>query len=88
MTTVAKTLEERGERYGDFSVQALTSQAIKHVMHQSPGWANLSGAQRESLEQIALKISRILNGNPDYFDSWHDIGGYAKLIADKLEGKS
>lgn len=82
---IDKTLAERGERYGDFSVQAMTSQALKHVIQGEPGWARLSGAQREALELIAVKISRILNGDPDYHDSWYDISGYAKLVADTLE---
>jgi hypothetical protein len=35
---------------------------------------------------IAHKIGRILNGDPDYIDSWDDIAGYAKLVADRLRG--
>ena len=27
---------------------------------------------------------RIVNGDPHYHDSWHDIVGYAKLVADRL----
>jgi hypothetical protein len=33
---------------------------------------------------IAHKIGRIINGDPDYIDSWDDIAGYAKLVADRL----
>jgi len=33
---------------------------------------------------IAHKIGRILNGDPNYADSWIDIAGYAKLVADRL----
>lgn len=29
-------------------------------------------------------MKRILNGDPDYHDSWHDIAGYAQLVADQL----
>jgi hypothetical protein len=35
---------------------------------------------------IQHKIARILNGDPNYHDSWHDIGGYSKLVADRLIG--
>ena len=35
---------------------------------------------------ICHKIGRILNGDPDYGDSWRDIAGYALLVADRLEG--
>jgi hypothetical protein len=41
--------------------------------------------QREALDMIAHKIGRILNGDPNYADSWVDIAGYAKLVADRLE---
>ena len=40
--------------------------------------------QREGLEMIAHKISRILNGDPNYDDSWVDIAGYAQLVVDAI----
>jgi hypothetical protein len=43
--------------------------------------------QAEALDMIFHKIGRILNGDPNYADSWIDIAGYAKLVADRLEGK-
>lgn len=39
----------------------------------------------EALFMIAHKIGRIVNGDPWYADSWIDIAGYAKLVADRLE---
>jgi hypothetical protein len=39
------------------------------------------------MEMICHKMARIMNGDPNYSDSWHDIAGYAKLVADRLEGK-
>ena len=36
---------------------------------------------------IFHKIGRIINGDPDYADSWHDIAGYAQLVANRLNGK-
>ena len=44
--------------------------------------------QLMSLDMIAVKISRIVNGNPSHRDSWLDIAGYAMLVADRLQGKS
>lgn len=29
---------------------------------------------------ILHKIARIMNGDPDHIDHWHDIAGYATLI--------
>jgi hypothetical protein len=44
----------------------------------------MKSSQKESLEMIMHKVARILNGDPNYSDSWHDIAGYAKLIDDVL----
>ncbi len=81
---ITKTLEERGSRYGKFEGHALITQNIKRAMHNSPNWKSLADNQKECLEMIAHKIGRILNGDPNYHDSWHDIVGYTKLVADKL----
>jgi hypothetical protein len=82
---IAATLAERGNRYGDFSEHARIAQAIKAAMADSPNWATLAPDQKETLEMIAHKAARILNGDPNYHDSWHDIVGYTKLVADRLE---
>lgn len=81
---IQDTLSERGKRYGDFTGHAVITQNIKDAMVRSPRWGTLSAAQRESLEMIAHKIGRILNGDPNYADSWVDIAGYATLVADPL----
>ena len=81
-------LEERGERYGDFGDHAKIAQGLKGVMQGAgvdTNWERLSAAQKESLEMIAHKIGRILNGDPNYDDSWVDIAGYAHLIVQELE---
>lgn len=78
------TLAERGSRYGSFAEHARISQSIKDAMIVSPNWMELAPDQREALEMVAHKVARILNGDPDYHDSWHDIIGYTKLVADRL----
>lgn len=80
------TLEERGARYGTFLGHARITQNIKAAMKDSPNWEKLSASQKECLEMIAHKAGRILNGDPNYHDSWHDIVGYTKLVADELLG--
>jgi hypothetical protein len=81
---IAATLGARGARYGAFPDQARISQNIKRAMSDSPNWAKLSPDQREALEMVAMKVSRILNGDPNYHDSWHDIEGYVRLVAEEL----
>ena len=78
------TLAERGSRYGVFANQARICQNIKRAMVDSPNWEDLADDQRECLDMLANKIGRILNGDPDYYDSWHDMIGYTKLVADRL----
>lgn len=99
MAEIIEILEERGKRYGKFTRHAMITQALKEVMQGcrpqqfpkfDPAMAEkfdgLAPDQKEALEMIAHKIGRILNGDPNYADSWADIAGYAKLVADRLEG--
>ena len=83
-------LAERGSRYGKFEDHARITQELKRVSYDFFIGKNkqLADDQQEALDMIFHKIGRILNGDPDYADSWVDIAGYAKLVADRLEGKS
>jgi len=82
---VAATLAQRGTRYGDFHTHAHITQNIKRAMQNSPNWEGLDDIQKEALEMVAHKIGRILNGDPYYVDSHHDIQGYMKLVEDHLK---
>ena len=88
MSTVENTLAERGARYGDFTDHAAICQGIKRLMMGAPGWMRLSDVQKQALEVIADKQARILSGDPNYADNWHDIQGYAKLVEDRLPSPS
>lgn len=80
-------LQARGASYGPFVTHADITQRIKTAMFDTvPVRKPLAPDQREALEMIAHKIGRIVNGNPDYVDSWDDIAGYATLVADRLRG--
>ena len=81
-------LAERGARYGKFTEHARIACNIKSMMRNHTKWDRLQADQAESLDMIAHKIGRILAGDPDYIDSWDDIAGYAKLIADRLRETS
>lgn len=81
---IAETLNARNAQYGDFNAQSAIASTLKKVLRANGKFEKLKPDQREALDHIAVKISRILNGNPDHFDSWHDIAGYAKLVADRL----
>jgi hypothetical protein len=84
VANIDDTLSERNGRYGRFEGHALIAQRLKAIMHDAPKWRGLADDQREALEMIQHKIARVLNGDPNYHDSWHDIVGYAKLVADRI----
>lgn len=88
MSDVNEVLNERGTRYGTFVGHAEISQQIKKLMRHylKEREKQLAHDQTEALDMIAHKIARVINGDPDYADSWIDIAGYAKLVADRLEG--
>lgn len=85
MSNIDSTLNERGDRYGDFEDHAFITQDLKAVMQETPNWDLLKADQKEALEMTAHKIGRILNGDPNYLDSWHDIIGYIRLVEQRLE---
>lgn len=76
-------LQDRGKTHGDFHDQAAISQQIKSAL----GGASraLLAPQKEALEMIAVKMSRIVCGDPNEPDHWLDIAGYAKLVSDMIE---
>lgn len=84
MSNIHETLAERGKRYGNFDEHANITQTLKGVMADTPKWDAMADDQKEALEMIAHKIGRILNGDPNYDDSWRDIVGYAQLVLDRL----
>jgi hypothetical protein len=84
MSNIDATLSERGTRYGDFATHSEITQALKRVMVVAPKWNELDDDQKEALEMIAHKIGRILNGDPNYADSWTDICGYSRLVEVRL----
>ncbi len=87
-TDIDETLDNRAKDYGKFIQGAEIMQMLKRIVHN---YIELRGTklafdQREAIDMIIHKLGRIINGNPDKVDTWVDIAGYAKLVADRLEG--
>jgi hypothetical protein len=82
-----ETLKERGSRYGEFRDNAEIAQAFKDVARKCAGWQKLSPAQRECIDMIFAKLSRVFTGDPKYPDNFVDIAGYAQLVANDLIAK-
>lgn len=86
MTDIAAVLAERGARYGRFVDHAAVAQQLKDIVrvHLDVRNKRLAHDQLEALDMIMHKVARVVSGDPDYADSWVDIAGYAKLVADRL----
>jgi hypothetical protein len=73
--------ERRRETHGDWHRTAHVAQGLKAQLHhylrqQVP---LLTDGQVEALDMILVKIARIVSGDPNHPDHWHDIAGYAEL---------
>lgn len=90
VSVVDKVLDAREDQYGSFMQGADIAVRIKGIMHNAIARKDmhLFPDQLLALDMIAVKISRIVNGNASHRDSWLDIAGYAKLVADRLGGVS
>src|SRR6266566_2859948 len=84
---VRDLLTERSSTHGDPARQLIDAQKIKTTLRECGHWDALHPIMKECLESIALKISRILNGNPNTRDHWLDIAGYAQLVVDQAIDK-
>jgi hypothetical protein len=84
ITDVNATTAARQSRYGTLQENGLISQDLKNRMRASPKWEELAADQKEALDMIQHKVSRILAGDVTYADNWHDIAGYASVIDKRL----
>lgn len=84
ISSVDDTLTARHATHGDFHAQAECAGILKELLRTQDRWRSLTFSQKESLDAICFKISRILNGNPNHPDHWHDIAGYARLVEKEL----
>lgn len=84
--TTDEILAERGARYGAFIDHAKVTVRLKRVLLERlfERGLEVQPDQAEALDMICHKLGRIVNGDPNYADSWDDIAGYAKLVADRL----
>lgn len=72
-------LVDRGKTHGNFGDNARVSQAIKRIFRAELGWDMLTDTEREAMDMIALKFSRLLSGKALELQHWEDVVGYARL---------
>lgn len=89
MSDIQNTLDERGRRYGSFEHNSNVSRNLKDVLYtaMSMNPNHFSHVHREALSMICHQIARIVNGDPNYDDSWRDIAGFSMLVVQNLEQK-
>lgn len=85
---VINTLRQREKKYGDYQTQAELTQNIVEAMKEGGSWTSLDAGQNQALNMIALKVGRLLNGDPNDPETWHDIAGYATLVETYLNGET
>ena len=87
--TIEATLAERQSTYGNFEDVAFVTENIMAVLSQARtnGLSDLPHTHRMALYMIASKMARIVNGDFNHVDGWHDIGGYSKLIEKLIKGE-
>jgi len=86
MSDVKKTLEDRGEVYGDYYGGSKFRADVMNLINRR--YKLLHGKPMDPLHAVYIydiinKISR-LTVTPDHIDTWHDIAGYATLIEGAL----
>lgn len=82
---IKDTLAQRQGTHGEFADNADIMQTLKDAVRARPGWAKLDPTKREALDMILHKVGRIVTGNPEEPDHWHDIAGYATLARDRVK---
>ena len=87
MGGIEATLAERQSTYGSFEDVAFVTENIMSVLGsvRVNGLSELPATHRMALYMIASKMARIVNGDFNHLDGWHDIGGYAKLVEDLIK---
>ena len=81
--TIEQTLAERQSTYGNFEDVAFVTENIMHTLAKvrgANGLNDLPHTHRMALYMIASKMARIVNGDFNSIDGWHDIAGYATLV--------
>ncbi len=81
--TIKETLSQRQEQYGSFEDVAMFTEQMVDVMRKGY-YEKLAYNQKMALYMICSKMARIVNGDPNHKDSWHNIAGYATLIDNEL----
>lgn len=76
---ITATITSRAVTHGDFVNTAHIAQGLKDFLKSEGPYQGMSSVQREALDMICTKLARIIAGDPNHREHWHDIAGYAQL---------
>lgn len=82
---IEETIAERGKTHGHYASQCESWGNIMDALTMGTNWEALDSCQKQALTIIAVKMSRILEGDHKEPDHWKDIAGYAMLVHDWLK---
>lgn len=80
MGETEKILEARKGTHGEYMDNAWMMQRLRELFRQGRNWPTLPDIVKESFDSWAIKLGRILSGNPYVHEHYMDISGYALLI--------
>lgn len=86
-SSISNVLSERKNTHGDFKKGAEIEQQLKDIFRKSTNWDKIEPYKKITLDLIALKISRILEGDSDFKDHWDDINGYVIRTLEVIENE-
>ena len=76
------SIPNRDHQHGGVEAVGLVAQDLKACMRTwGNNWSSLTPGEREALDMICHKISRILSGaDPHDHQHWEDVAGYAQAV--------
>lgn len=78
-------IEERSNTHGDYMVNSEITWTIKEALHRGAHYDSMHPAMKETLDMVAHKMHRIVNGDPFFKDHWVDMTGYPHLVVGKWD---
>jgi len=84
---VEDTLKQRGNIYGSYEKVCSTRCSIMELLdkhHLQVNSKRMDEVTKIAFGDLVLKLVRAA-GAPEYKDSFHDLGGYAKLMEDMID---
>ena len=79
---------KRQHTHGSFADNAMIAQAFKGIARMSAGWAKLDDVEKETMDMVFSKFSRILSGKSMAREHWEDVEGYAHLVVQAIDARN